>query len=337
MFKKLVKLSLAIAMFGTFLQGASTFTLKLQSADPSGSINFKLQEKWAKTVATMTNSDINIEVLPVNSIVKYTETLDAIGAGVLDGEISSIAYFSGKDPAFALMGNTVGAWSDPNDLILFMEYGGGNEFMNKLMNPYGVTFVSAMTNGLESLVAKKPIRSVAELKGLKMRAPEGLVQAVFKAAGAAPVNLPYSEVFTSLDKGVIEAADASTLAVNAQAGLNKIAKFPIFPGFHSIPLMDLSINTKTWNKMPKNYQEIIKVSFRDYVRQIISTIKLSDKAEAARATETKDYTIVTWPESEKIKFRRIAQGEWEKMSTQSPNAKEAYDLITKFLKDNGMI
>lgn len=170
-----------------------------------------------------------------------------------------------------------------------------------------------------------------------MRAPEGLVQAVFKAAGAAPVNLPYSEVFTSLDKGVIEAADASTLAVNAQAGLNKIAKYPIFPGFHSIPLMDLSINTKLWNKMPKNYQEIIKVSFRDYVRQIISTIKLSDKAEAARATATKDYTIITWPESEKIKFRRIAQGEWKKMSTESPNAKEAYDLITKFLKDNGMI
>ena len=80
---------------------------------------------------------------------------------------------------------------------------------------------------------------------------------------------------------------------------------------------------------PDNYERAYKA--------IQQAIKLSDKAEAARATETKDYTIVTWPESEKIKFRRIAQGEWEKMSTQSPNAKEAYDLITKFLKDNGMI
>jgi len=62
--------------------------------------------------------------------------------------------------------------------------------MNELYAPYGVKFIGGSTTGVESLVSRVPLDSVADLKGLKLRAPEGLVQRVFAAAGAAPVNLP---------------------------------------------------------------------------------------------------------------------------------------------------
>src|SRR5690606_28295155 len=119
--------------------------------------------------------------------------------------------------------------------------------MNELLEPYGLHFIGATTPGLEALVSKVPIEGVDDLKGVKIRAPEGLVQEVFAAAGASPVNLPGSEVFTSLDKGVIDAADYSVYSTNQAQGLHDVAKNPVYPGFHSLPLVEVSMNKAKWD------------------------------------------------------------------------------------------
>ena len=202
---------------------AADVTLKFQSSDPAGNPNFILQQGWAELVSEKTGGAVTVELLPVNSIVAHTETQDAIAAGILDGHITDTSYFAGKDPAFGLIANPVGAWSSPQEMFDFINEGGGKELMNELLNPYGLQFIGATTPGLEAFVAAKSLYGVDDLQGLKMRAPEGLVQQVFAAAGAAPVNLPGSEVFTSLDKKVIEAADYSVFSTNAAQGLHDVA------------------------------------------------------------------------------------------------------------------
>jgi len=96
---------------------AADFSFKFQSSDPSGVKNFKIQQEWADRVETMTDGRVEIDLLSVGSVVSHTETLGAMKMGVLDGHISVTGYFSGKDPAFGLIGNTVGAWSSPDQLI----------------------------------------------------------------------------------------------------------------------------------------------------------------------------------------------------------------------------
>ena len=78
-----------------------------------------------------------------------------------------------------------------------------------------------------------PINSVDDLKGVKIRSPEGLAAEVFKRAGASPVSLPFSEVYTALEKGVVDAADASAYVNNDASGMHKVAKHPVYPGIHS--------------------------------------------------------------------------------------------------------
>ena len=90
------------------------------------------------------------------------------------------------------------------------------------------------------------------------------MQQVFAAAGATPVNLPGSEVFTGLSKGVIDAADYTVFSTNQKAGMNDIATHPVQPGFHSLPLIDISISQKKWDKMSPDLQEILTVSVRDF-------------------------------------------------------------------------
>lgn len=316
---------------------SADFVFKIQSSDPSGDKNFQVQQKWAERVEEMSNGRIDIKLLPVGSVVKHTETLSAIKMGIIDGHITATGYFSGQDPAFGLIGNTVGAWSDTTQLLQYMNYGGGNQLMTELYAPYGVKFVGASTTGVESFVSKVPVTSVADLKGLKLRAPEGLVQQVFSAAGAAPVNLPGSEVFTGLSKGVIDAADYTVFSTNQKNGLNDIATHPVQPGFHSLPLIDISVSQKKWDKLPIDLQKILTVSVRDFSYDMTTQLKIADQAAVKEAQANPEITIHDWSAEERKKFRAIARGEWETFAKRSKNAEKVYQSVTTFLSENGLL
>lgn len=336
--KAIVGSSVALMLsLSTFVNAADVYKYKFQSSDNSGNEGFIIQKAWAEKVKELTNGQILITMMPVNAVVKHTETLDAISTGVIDGHVTALEYFSGKDPAFGLLGNTVGAWSNPNDLLLFMEHGGGNKLVSDLLAPYGVTHLGSSTTGVEAFVSRVPLNSVADLKGLKLRAPEGLVQAVFAAAGAAPVNLPGSEVFTSLDKGLIQAADFTVFATNDQQGLHKIATHPVYPGFHSLPLINVALNTDKYNKLPSNLQAILKTSVIAFSRDIVSKLKLKDLEVLAKIQQTPEITIHDWSSVERNKFRTIAQGEWKKFAKKSPSTQKVFDALSSFLSKNGML
>ncbi len=256
---------------------------------------------------------------------------------ILDGHVTATEFFSGQDPAFGLLGNMVGAWSDTTQLLQYMNYGGGNELLTELYKPYGVHFIGASTTGVESLVSKKPLDGVADLKGLKLRAPEGLVQQVFAAAGATPVNLPGSEVFTGLSKGVIDAADYTVFSTNQKAGMNDIAVHPVQPGFHSLPLIDISISQKKWDKMPADLQQILETSVRDFSYDITTQLKIADQAAVKEASANPKITIHNWSDEERKKFREIARSQWKVFAERSPNAQKVYDSVTQFLENNDLL
>lgn len=337
--KTLTKVMLAATISGLLSTQAlaADFKLKIQSSDPSGDLNYQIQQDWVERVEAMSNGRIDIDLLPVGSVVKHTETLGAIKLGVIDGHVTATGYFSGKDPAFGLIGNMVGAWSDTTQLLQYMNYGGGNELMTELYKPYGVQFIGASTTGVESFISKKPLNGVDDLKGLKLRAPEGLVQQVFAAAGATPVNLPGSEVFTGLSKGVIDAADYTVFSTNQKAGMNDIATHPVQPGFHSLPLIDISISQKKWDAMPADLQEILRTSVRDFSYDITTQLKIADQAALKEAQANPAITIHNWSDEERKKFREIAKTQWKVFAERSPNAQKVYDSVTTFLTSNGLL
>ncbi|ETX28852.1 TRAP transporter substrate-binding protein [Roseivivax isoporae] len=316
---------------------AQEHTFRFQSSDPAGNPNFQLQQQWAESVAEMSDGAIEIDLLPVESIVAHNETQDAIAAGILDGHVTDTSYFAGRDAAFGLIANPVGAWSAPEEMFGFMEDGGGAELMNELVEPYGLHFIGATTPGLESFVSAVPLEGVDDLQGLKMRAPEGLVQQVFAAAGASPVNLPGSEVFTSLDKGVIDAADYTVFSTNQAQGLHDVAPHPVYPGFHSMPLVEISMNKQKWDALPAELQDVLTQSVRDFSRAQVAALAEADQAAVEEAKASGEVTVHDWSDEERAKFRSIAQGEWEKVAQRSENAQKVYDALTAYLESQGLL
>ncbi|MFC6672703.1 TRAP transporter substrate-binding protein [Marinobacterium aestuariivivens] len=339
--KKYFKHGLCMAALAGSLAVASVeaaqYSWTIQTSAQAGDNFFAIEKAWAERVGVMTDGRVSINLVPVNSVVQYNETLEAVGTGILQGHITDPSYFSGKDAAFAMLGNLVGAWSHPSQMIKFMEYGGGKGAYNKLVNPYGLQFIGAASTGVEAFVSKKPIRSVADFKGVKMRAPEGMVQEVFAAVGASPVNLPGSEVYTSLDKGVIDAADYTVFSTNQAQGLHKFAKYPLYPGFHSMPTLVVSLNKQLWDDLPKDLQEIITVSVRDFSRDMVQQLEMLDTKAVVEAKNDPDIEVINWSEAERNKFRKVAQGQWANWASRSEMATEVYEKVSEFLVSQGLL
>jgi TRAP-type C4-dicarboxylate transport system substrate-binding protein len=316
---------------------AQEYSFRFQSSDPAGNPNFIFQQGWTKVVTEKTNGRVAVELLPVGSIVEYPETPDAIASGILDGHITDTSYFAGRDPAFGLIANPVGAWSDPSQMIDFVENGGGKELMAELIEPYGLHFIGVSTPGLEALVSRVPIKTVEDLRGVKIRSPEGLIAQVFAAAGASPVNLPSSEVYTSLDKGVIDAADYSVFSVNQELGMNKIAPNPVYPGFHSLPLIEVSMSKEKWDALPEDIRKALTESVKVFQQTQINALKERDQEAVAEAKASGAVTVHNWSEEERVKFRAIARGEWQKVAERSKMAQKVYDTLIAYLTEKNLL
>ncbi|WP_374633318.1 TRAP transporter substrate-binding protein [Paracoccus sp. (in: a-proteobacteria)] len=332
----LAAFSLGGAFAGAFGASAQEFSFKFQSSDPAGNPTYLVEQEWAKGLEAASGGRLKLEVLPVDSVVAYNETHDSVAVGILDGHMTSAEYMAGKDPAFGLIGNTVGAWSSPEELLGYMKDGGGSELMRELLGEYGLYFIGGVSGGLEAFVSRVPVDKVEDLKGVKIRAPEGLVQEVFAAAGASPVNLPSSEVYTSLDKHVIDAADYSTFAANQAGGLNKIAPNPIYPGFHSMPLIEVSMNQAKWDALPDDLKALLTTQVEELAVTLNETLKEKDAAAVAEAT-AEGVTIHDWSAEERKKFRAIARSKWQDVATRSPNAQRVYDSVTAYLTAQGLL
>ncbi len=336
----LTRLAMA-AVLGTGLlaQGAlaAEYEWTFQTSETAGEPQFEIKKQWAQNVGVMSGGRIAIEILPVGAVVGHDQTLDAVSSGILQGHLTDPSYFSGTNPAFGMIGNLVGAWGDPNEFLDYMNNGGGEALYNKIAEPYGIHLIGAAATGLEAFVSKKPIRSVDDLKGLKLRAPQGMVYNIFQNAGATPVNLPGSEVYTGLEKGVIDAADYTVFSTNHQQGLHQFARYPGYPGFHSLPMVDVSLNKEIWDGLPDDLKRILEVSVDAMAYDMVTKLKALDQEAVNEARADPEIEIIDMPAEERAKFRRIAEEEWKVWAEKSELNQEIYDSVVAHLKNRGLM
>lgn len=319
-------------------QSTETYKWKMQSSESSSSTFFKLESAWVEDVKKMTGGRIQIELLSQGAVVPVTNVLDATQAGILQLYSADPSYFAGKNPVFAMMGNLVGAWEDPWMAYYFMKFYGGDELYNKVLEPYGAHMIGSTFFAMESLVATKPLRGVDDFKGLKIRAPQGMVSDVMVKLGASPVNLPGSEVFTALQKGAIDAADYNSFAVNYAIGLYDMAKYTNYPGIHSLPMHEISISKKIWDTLPDDLKNILEVSIYKLNFGLIETLEYEDTVYINEAkASNKDIVISEWSEEERAKFRAVAREVWAEWAAKNELTKEYYEKVIAYLKERKLL
>ncbi len=321
---------------GTSQAGAAPVEIKLQSAWQSGTEVYKIVERFAADVSAASGGRVNMTLHPAGAIVAHTETLEAVGNGILGGQQTASVYFSGRDAAFGLLGDMVASYATPHQLTEWFYQRGGIQLARELYAKHGVHYVGPILYSIESVPVKRKVTNVAEMKGLKIRAPEGPVSELFRSLGAAPVNIPGSDVYAALERGVIDATDWGTLSMNVDLGYNKITKYQMYPGFHSMPEVGIGINMAVWKKLPADVQKIIEMGVRNVNAEMIEKTHLSDMAAEAKIRQAGG-ELVNWNDEERLKVRSVARGIWEKAGKTNPIAKKIYESKVAHLQEIGLL
>lgn len=318
---------------------AAVAAITLGLAVPASAESFKMQtflgasaattvafEEMAAKLAETSGGAIEIEVLPANAVVGRTETIDAIENGILHGQYTAPSYFAGKDPALAVLGDTLAAYPDSKTRDTWMSEGGGLEIARDLYAKYGLYLVGFVYWPPEHIPSTVAINTVADFEGVKIRSPEGLVGDLLTRAGASIVNVGPAETVNALETGVIDAADFASPSINVAFGIHNAAKFSIFAR-HSMPTTEVSVSMDKWNSLSAEHQQMFIDAVAEMSESLNATLDEADAAAIQQAANELEVTAITFGPEDEAKFRAMADEiwtEWAKKSDETATIIESY-------------
>jgi TRAP-type mannitol/chloroaromatic compound transport system substrate-binding protein len=239
-------------------------TLKMQSTWPASSTlqdNFKL---FAERVDKLTAGQLKVDALAGGQVVPPFEVLDATHKKVLDGAHAVSYYWIGKHRATTLFASTpAGPFGmDQMDFLGWMYEGGGLdlywEMYQKEMKLNVIAFPILPSSPQAFGWFKRPIKNLADLKGLKCR-QTGIVNEIFTRMGMTTVNMPGGEIVPSAQRGVIDCAEWVGGLEDLRLGLPQVYKYHYVPGMHEPSVIgELLINADVFKSLPTQQQEAIR-------------------------------------------------------------------------------
>jgi TRAP-type mannitol/chloroaromatic compound transport system substrate-binding protein len=286
-------------------------------------------EVMAKRVAACTGGKFQIQVFAAGEIVPAFGVVDAVQNGTIQANHTAPYYFWGKDPAFAL--DTAVPFSlNVRQTNAWQIFGGGNELFAEFYKAYNIHRVPAGNTGAQmGGWFRKEIKTVADLKGLKMRIG-GMAGKIMEKLGVVPQLIPGGDIYPALEKGTIDAAEWVGPYDDEKLGFNKIAKNYYYPGFwEGGPQLVCMFNQGEWNKLPKEYQNIVEAACWEANTWMPAKYDAQNPAALKRlvAGGTKLHRF----SNEILTAAYKASNEvYAEMSKQSPHFAKIYDNMVKF-------
>ncbi len=239
---------------------ADVIKWRAQSAwAPGPGIHVEASDYFAKTLNRLTGGRLIIErFMSAGELVGAFETIPACAAGKLDIVHSTMMYMIGKYPAGPVAcGAQLSPLKSKEELLSwwYKELDLNNQYMKEM----GLNVVVFPLGPIESepFWSNKPVKTLADFKGLKVRT-SGLSLDFYKKLGAATVTMPLSEVVPSLDKGVIDACEWMTPISDYPAGVHKVTQYVLKGLIHQpCHMIELFINRDSWNKLPDDLKQTV--------------------------------------------------------------------------------
>lgn len=265
--KTLMLSSIATVALSTSAMAAD-MTLKLGHPANEDNIWHKASVKFAEELATLTDGRIEVEVYPNETLGKEMDVINGMQLGTADMTITGESLQNWA-PMAALLAVPY-AYTSLEDMDAAAGGELGDRIEAQIIENVGIRPIAYFARGPRELTSNRPITSPDELNGLKMRVPNvPLFLNVWKALGANPTPMAFSEVFTSLQNGTIEAQE-NPLALIKSANFNEVQKY-INKTDHVRSWIYLTISEMAWDQMSEEDQaNVMEAAKRtqDYEREL---------------------------------------------------------------------
>ncbi len=219
---------------------------------------FGSADRFTKYVKESTDGKLQIDLFPAGEIVPALQVLDAVSNGTVQAGHTCGYYYLGKNPSFCF-DTAVPFGLNARQLNAWMLEGNGKTLMRDLFGSVNiVNFPLGNTGTQMGGWFRKEIKSVEDLKGLKMRTA-GLAGEVLAKLGVVPQQIAGGDIYPSLEKGTLDAVEFVGPLDDEKLGFNKVAKYYYYPGFwEGGAQVSAYFNKEAFEKLPKHYQSIIE-------------------------------------------------------------------------------
>jgi len=286
-------------------------------------------EQVAKRVSAATGGKFTIKVFAAGEIVGGLQVLDAVQNGTVECGHTATYYYFGKDPTFALS-CAVPFGPNSRQQNAWMYHGGGLELMREFYKGYNVMQFPAGNTGCQmGGWFRKEIKTVADLKGVKFRV-SGYAGLALGKLGVVPQQLAGGDVYPALEKGTIDGAEWVGPYDDEKLGFYKVAKYYYYPGWwEGGPELDLLVNIKSWEALPKEYQAILEAACAE---ANISMLAKYDTLNPAALKRLIANGVQLRPFSNEIMAAcyKAANEVAAEISAKNANFKKIYEAMVKF-------
>jgi len=254
----LVRFVLCVFLLPVWQSSAAAEQWKIATSWPGGPFIDSCVKPFAEQVTLLTEGRLELRVFQGGVLGDPLQVSDTVLNGAAEMGMQWPGYDWGKDKASMLFGGYAGG-VDSEQMLHWLYEGGGAELWRKWRDEkFGLVGVPVCAYSTEVFMhSRKPVRSLADLQGLKVRTA-GVWLELARKLGAAPVTSSGGDVFPMLERGVIDGAEWGTPWHNVIAGFHKAAKYVIIPGVHQpSAVFELLINKKSWAALSPRDQELV--------------------------------------------------------------------------------
>jgi TRAP-type mannitol/chloroaromatic compound transport system substrate-binding protein len=234
---------------------------------PGADIALGIPQRFAKHVEEMAGGRFKIQVFAAGELMPAAGVFDACSQGTVEAYSAAAYYWPGKEPATQWF-TTVPFGMNPVGTYAWYYYGDGIKLWEETYAPFNLVPRPSASTGPQMMGwFRKKLNSTADLKGLKMRIP-GLGGKVYAAFGTSVVLLPPGEIYTALERGVIDAAEWVGPYEDMKMGFHQIARYYYYPGWHEPGTTgEIVFNKKAYDALPAEFRHML-----DYATRAANTV-----------------------------------------------------------------
>jgi len=290
---------------------------------------------FSKRVSEMTSGKFQISVHAAGELMPAFGVVDGLQSGTVEMSHTAPYYFFGKDDCFAI-GCAIPFGLNSRQMSSWMYEGNGMKLMREFYAKYNIVNLPGGNSGAQmGGWFRKEVKSLDDIKGLKIRMG-GFGGKVLSRLGVVPQNIPGGEIYQSLEKGTIDAAEWVGPYDDQKLGFNKVAPFYYYPGFwEGGAQFDFFINNKAFEALTPDYKAIVE-SAAAYAHTDMQARYDARNPGALRALVSSGTKVLPFPKVIMDAAFQEAQALYSELSASNPSWKKIYEDYAAFRKEQNL-
>ncbi len=309
-------------------------------------INWRMAASWPKSLDTlyggaeflckrlseMSGGKFNIKLFAAGEIVGGLQVLDAVQNGTVEAGHTASYYYFGKDQTFAF-GTAIPFGLNARQQYAWYIHGGGQEAMREFFKEYNIINIPAGNTGCQmGGWFRKPIKTVADLKGLKFRIG-GTGGTVLQRLGVVPQQIAGGDIYPALEKGTIDAAEWVGPYDDEKLGFYKIAKYYYYPGWwEGGAQTEAYFNIKAWESLSKEYQAMLSAACAEADAWMLAKYDALNPPAMKRLIANGTH-LLPFPNEVMAACYKASEEQYQDVASKNAKFKKIYDSWLKFRAD----